>query len=193
MALIQESPGVFVAAGHSSAIGEAELAIIRAAARASPKRRARINTHGDGEDPLHEMIIAIDGHSYIRPHKHPGKSEAFHVIEGDVDIVVFGEDGEIAQFIALGTRGAGRSFYYRISSALFHTLIVRSDIAILHEITNGPFRPSATLFADFAPDDRDIEKAAIYQADLLRRVSTLQREAKPELRYRRRVPMAINP
>jgi cupin fold WbuC family metalloprotein len=192
MALIQQSPEVFVAAGPISAIGEAELAIIRAAARASPKRRARINAHGDSEDPLHEMIIAIDGLSYVRPHKHPGKSEAFHVIEGDVDIVVFGEDGEIAQFIALGTRGAGRPFYYRIPNALFHTLIVRSDIAILHEITNGPFRPSATLFADFAPDDREVEKAAIYQTELLRRVSALEQEAKPECRYRRRLPIAIN-
>src|SRR5690242_10978364 len=71
MALIQESPEVFVAAGPISAIGEAELAIIRAAAKASPKRRARINAHRDSEDPLHEMIIAIDGRSYIRPHKHP--------------------------------------------------------------------------------------------------------------------------
>ena len=142
--------------------------------KASAKRRARINAHPDGEDALHEMIIAIDPSSYIRPHKHPGKSEAFHIIEGEVDIVVFTDDGEIDRIVPLGPPGSGRAFYYRMSMAFFHTLIIRSDILIVHEITNGPFRPSATVFADFAPDDREAEKAAAYQAELLRRVAALQ-------------------
>ena len=174
MALVQKSPEVFLAEGPISAIGESELNALRAAVKASVKRRARINAHPDGEDALHEMIIAIDPTSYIRPHKHPGKSEAFHIIEGEVDIVVFTEEGEIDRIVPLGPPGSGRSFYYRMSTAFFHTLIIRSDVLIVHEITNGPFRPSATVFADFAPDDREAEKAAAYQAELLRRVSALQ-------------------
>ena len=174
MALVQKSPEVFLAEGPISAIGESELNALRAAVKASAKRRARINAHPDGEDALHEMIIAIDPASYIRPHKHPGKSEAFHIIEGEVDIVVFTDDGEIDRIVPLGPPGSGRSFYYRMSSAFFHTLIIRSDVLIVHEITNGPFRPSATVFADFAPDDREAEKAAAYQAELLRRVTALQ-------------------
>ena len=171
MALVQTSPEVFLAEGPISAIGQRELDTLRAAVKASAKRRARINTHPDGDDALHEMIIAIDPASYIRPHKHPGKSEAFHIIEGEVDIVVFTEAGEIDRIIPLGPPGSGRAFYYRMSSAFFHTLVIRSDILIVHEITNGPFRPAATIFADFAPDDREPEKAAAYQLDLLRRVA----------------------
>ena len=174
MALVQKSPEVFLAEGPISAIGESELNALRAAVKASAKRRARINAHPDGEDALHEMIIAIDPTSYIRPHKHPGKSEAFHIIEGEVDIVVFTDEGEIDRIVPLGPPGSGRSFYYRMSTAFFHTLIIRSDVLIVHEITNGPFRPSATVFADFAPDDREAEKAAAYQAELLRRVTALQ-------------------
>ncbi len=82
--------------------------------------------------------------SYIRPHKHPGKSEAFHIVEGEVDIVVFKDDGEIDQVVPLGRPGGGRSFYYRMSKPFFHTLIIRSDLLIVHEITNGPFRPQGT-------------------------------------------------
>jgi cupin fold WbuC family metalloprotein len=174
MALVQKSPEVFLAEGPISAVGKSELDTLKAAVKASAKRRARINTHPDGEDALHEMIIAIDPSSYIRPHKHPGKSEAFHIVEGEVDIVVFKDDGEIEQVVALGAPGSGRSFYYRMSKPFFHTLIIRSDVLIVHEITNGPFRPQGTVFADFAPEDSDTQKAEAYQADLVLRVAALQ-------------------
>jgi len=174
MALIQKSPEVFLAEGPISAVGSSEIDTLKAALKASAKRRARINTHPNGDDALHEMIIGIDPSSYIRPHKHPGKSEAFHIVEGEVDIVVFKDDGEIDQIVPLGAGGGGRSFYYRMSSPFFHTLIIRSDVLIVHEITNGPFRPQETIFADFAPEDSDTEKAEAYQADLVRRVAELQ-------------------
>ena len=61
-----------------------------------------------------------------------------------------------------------------MSNVSFHTLIIRSDLVIVHEITNGPFRPAATVFADFAPEDGDVEKAADYQMELVRRVAALQ-------------------
>lgn len=174
MALVQKSPDLFLAEGPIGEIGENEINTLKAAVKASPKRRARINAHGDGEDALHEMIIAIERTSYIRPHKHPGKSEAFHIIEGEVDIVVFTDDGAIDRIVELGAPGSGRPFYYRMSKPFFHTLVIRSEILIVHEITNGPFRRDATVFADFAPDESETSKAAAWQADLARRVATLQ-------------------
>jgi len=174
MALVQKSPDLFLAEGPIGEIGVSEINALKAAVKASPKRRARINAHPDGEDALHEMIIAIERTSYIRPHKHPGKSEAFHIIEGEVDIVVFTDGGEIDRVIRLGAPGSGRSFYYRMSKPFFHTLIIRSDILIVHEITNGPFRRDATVFADFAPDESETAKAAAWQADLVGRVAALK-------------------
>ena len=174
MTLVQKSPEVFLAEGPIAAVGPAEIAMLKAAVEASPKRRARINAHPDGDDRLHEMIIAIDASSYIRPHKHPGKSEAFHIVEGEVDIVVFREDGEIDRVVELGPPGGGRPFYYRMSDAFFHTLIIRSELLVVHEITNGPFRPSGTIFAEFAPEDRETDKADAYQTELLRRVAARQ-------------------
>ncbi len=174
MSLVQKSPEVFLVQGPVASVGPAELAALKAAVKASPRRRARINAHPDGEDALHEMIIAIDPSSYIRPHKHPGKSEAFHIIQGEVDIVVFGDDGEIERVVELGPPGGRRAFYYRMSTPFFHTLIIRSDQLIVHEITNGPLRSTATTFANFAPDGRDAEQAVAYQADLVRRVAALQ-------------------
>jgi cupin fold WbuC family metalloprotein len=174
MALVQKSPDVFQAEGPISEIGAGEIDTLKASVKASAKKRARINAHPNGEDALHEMIIAIDRTSYIRPHKHPGKSEAFHIVEGEVDIVIFKDDGVIDRIVPLGAPGSGRSFYYRMSKPFFHTLIIRSVVLIVHEITNGPFRPQETIFADFAPDESETGKAEAYQLDLVRRVAALQ-------------------
>jgi cupin fold WbuC family metalloprotein len=174
MTLVQTSPEVFLAQSPIASIGPAELATLKAAVAASAKRRARINAHPGSEDTLHEMIIAIDAASYIRPHKHPGKSEAFHVIEGEVDLVMFDEGGDIDRIVELGPPGGRRPFYCRTSDALFHTLIIRSELLIVHEITNGPFRPETTVYADFAPDERERTLAQAYQAELVRRVAAFQ-------------------
>lgn len=168
MKLIQTSPEVFLAPGPIAEIGASDIAMLREAARAAPKRRARINTHGDGADPLHEMIIALAQDTYIRPHKHPAKSESFHIIEGAVDIVVLDDAGEIVRVVSLSRDG---SFFYRMSRPLFHTLLIRSELLVIHETTNGPFDPAGTVFAAFAPPDTDGAAATAYIAGLEARVA----------------------
>ena len=173
MALVQTSPEVFVAEGPIATIGSADIEVLRQAVRRTPKRRVRINAHPGHDDALHEMIIAIEPGSYIRPHRHPGKSEAFHIIEGDVDIVVFRDDGEIDEIVSLGEKGGARPFYYRMSEPRFHTLIIRSELLIVHEITNGPFSPAGTTYAAFAPAEGD-PAAAGFQAELIKRAASFQ-------------------
>jgi cupin fold WbuC family metalloprotein len=174
MALIQKSPEVFLTDGPIATIGSADIQALKEAVGKTSKRRARINAHPQSDDGLHEMIIAITPDSYIRPHMHPGKSEAFHIIEGAVDIVVFDQAGDIKEVISLGEKGGSQPFYYRMSTPFFHTLIIRSDLLIVHEITNGPFRPGGTLFAEFAPEDTEQESAEAYHAALIRRVEEFQ-------------------
>lgn len=178
MTLVQKSPEVFLAEGPIATIGPQDIALLRQAARQAPKRRARINAHPAHDDALHEMIIAIEPASYVRPHRHPGKSEAFHIIEGEVDIVIFRDDGAIEQIVSLGEKGGTKPFYYRMSEARFHTLVIRSDLLIVHEITNGPFRPEGTMYAAFAPGDDDPAASAAFQADLVERIAAF-RENRP--------------
>jgi cupin fold WbuC family metalloprotein len=161
---------VYLAPGPICALGSEDIALIKAAAMESPKGRARINMHPSADDLLHEMIIAVRKDSYIRPHRHPGKSEAFHLIDGAVDIVVLDDHGDIIEVVPLmaGRMGA---FYYRMSKPFFHTLLIRSDMIVVHEITNGPFVPAATVFADFAPEEGS-SAATGYIAELDVRVRT---------------------
>ncbi len=158
--LIRKSAEVYVTPGPIASIGAEEVEFLRREAAGSPKGRVRINIHPDNADLLHEMIIAIRPDSYIRPHKHPGKSEAFHVVYGEVDIVVFKDDGSILEIVPLAASGAGKAFYYRMSKPYFHTLLIRSDILVVHEITNGPFVKDGSVFGTFAPGE-DAESGVI--------------------------------
>jgi cupin fold WbuC family metalloprotein len=170
MKLTNRGAGVFVMESAISYVSERELAILREAATNAPRRRARINLHLDNADPVHEMIIAIARGSYIRPHRHPGKSESFHLIEGAVDVVVFDDDGAIMQVIALETRHRHAPLFYRMSRPFFHTIIVRSAMLIVHEVTNGPFEPDAADHALFAPQEDDVFGVTAYMSELLKKV-----------------------
>jgi cupin fold WbuC family metalloprotein len=173
--LIHKSPDVFSKEGPITTIGPEDIEILRKAVGQVAKRRVRINIHPSTDDLLHEMIIAIAPSSYICPHKHPRKSEAFHIIEGEVDVVVLDDGGEITDVISLAARGGRHPFYYRMSTALYHSLIVRSDLLVMHEITNGPFRRGDTLYAPFAPDEFDAPAAKAFQIELTKRVAAFIR------------------
>lgn len=121
------------------------------------RKRARICTHPDTTNPLHEMIILHARGAYVRPHRHPGKSESFHVIEGEADIILFDEGGKVENVISMGEKGSGKAFFYRLNQATFHTLLIRSEVFIFHETTNGPFQPGASEFAPWAPLEEDQE------------------------------------
>jgi cupin fold WbuC family metalloprotein len=121
----------------------------------NPRHRVRVCTHRAPESPLHEMLIVHTKDTYVRPHKHLHKSESFHVIQGEMDVVVFDDEGTVTDVLRLGDYRSGRTFYYRMHEPLFHTLLIRSDVVIFHEITVGPFRRRDTVFPTWEPDCED--------------------------------------
>ncbi len=44
------------------------------------RKRVRLCAHPSQDDLLHEMLIVHERSTYVRPHKHPGKSESIHII-----------------------------------------------------------------------------------------------------------------
>lgn len=121
---------------------------LRAMAAASPKQRARICVHKDAGARIQEMIILMNRSTYVSPHRHANKCESFHLVTGKADIVVFGEDNEIEKVIPFSIEHA---FFYRLDSNRYHTIVVRSDFIVFHEVTSGPFIQNATEYAPFAP------------------------------------------
>jgi cupin fold WbuC family metalloprotein len=153
---------VFVADAPIVRFGGEELAFVKRQALANARRRARICAHRSDDDALHEMLIAISADSYIHPHKHTRKVESFHIVAGTVDVVVFEDDGTVADVIELGDASSGRSFYYRLSDSKYHTLLIQGELLVVHEVTNGPFNREETKLAPFAPPEAERDAAREY-------------------------------
>ena len=70
-------------------INKSDIDQLKILSRSNPRKRIRICTHPDIGDNIHEMIIIHASGAYITPHKHIGKSESFHIIEGVLLVVIF--------------------------------------------------------------------------------------------------------
>ncbi|MDB4078028.1 WbuC family cupin fold metalloprotein [Amylibacter sp.] len=143
---------VFMATDEVVRFDSLYVDFVKQNAAKNARGRARICAHRGPLDTLHEMLIAIRSDSYIRPHRHHQKIESFHLVDGSVDVVIFEDDGAIADVVELSTDG---NFYYRLDSPRYHTLLVHSPVLVIHEITNGPFDLNMSDFAPFSPMEED--------------------------------------
>jgi len=146
---------VLAASGPLIEVTRTDIELIKQRAAANQRQRVRICAHLDTQDRLHEMLIVHMRGAYVRPHKHLNKSESFHLIEGQVDVVFFDEAGAITEVFHLGEYNSGGPFYYRLAEARYHTLLIHSEFLVFHETTNGPFRREETVFPSWAPEESD--------------------------------------
>ena len=144
---------VLVSKTPISAVTRADIEALKARALQNARRRIRLCAHQSVEDKVHEMLIVHTKNTYVRPHRHLGKSESFHIIEGELDVVMFREDGSVETVIEMGEINTNKRFYFRLSDSLYHTVVIRSDIAVFHETTNGPFHKIDTVFAPWSSQE----------------------------------------
>lgn len=148
--------------GGNTLLGQQEIDEVVAAALVNGSGRARINAHRSLDAEIHEMVIAFRGGSYVRPHRHRSKRESFHVIAGRIDAVVFDDQGTVKQRLKLGAYGSEFPFYLRSEHNDWHCFVVVSDLALVHETTNGPFRQDDSEFPTWAPNPDDEESIRIF-------------------------------
>ena len=166
MRLTQFNEEVFYSDDKIVKVGPGEIELLKQKARSNKRRRVRLCAHRSTDDKLHEMLIVHTKDAYIRPHKHLNKTESFHLIEGVVDIVIFDDEGAINEVISICNSSPSCLFYYRMSDPYFHTLIIRSEFLVFHEVTNGPFDRKQTVFAPWAPDETDSAAQAAFLKQL---------------------------
>lgn len=147
-------------------IGPMDIQSLKARALNNKRRRVRLCTHKNLDDKVHEMLIVHVKNTYARPHRHLDKSESFHIIEGELDVVIFQEDGSIEAVVEMGDVNTSRHWYYRLSESLYHTVLIRSDIAVFHETTSGPFLTQERVFAPWSPVESMIDEARGYLDEL---------------------------
>jgi cupin fold WbuC family metalloprotein len=138
-------------------IGKEQLGLIKQAAIRDPLKRARLCLHHNHSDKVQEMVIAFCRDSYVRPHRHLNKSESFHVIEGDLAVVFFNNEGNVINRIKMSPCGNGQTFLYRLSSSLWHMVIPLSEFVVIHETTTGPFLKEETENPTWGPVEADAD------------------------------------
>ncbi len=159
--------GVFQAEDLIVHAGPEEIRFLESKLPLSPRKRTRICAHPGPQEKLHEMFIALSKGTYLRPSLHIGKEESLHVLEGEGDYIFFDNKGVIEKVVRLKPYGQGHSFYLRTPPEVWHALVVRSEVLMIHEITTGPFRKEDTVYAPWAPEDTD-PTAAAYLDKLIR-------------------------
>ena len=131
-------------------VSASDLKPVLDAARSNTLRRSRICAHQSDDAAIHEMLICFDRETYVQPHRHRSKRESFHVISGEIEVIYFDDLGSVLRRIRMGTFDSGLPFFLRNETNDWHTVIIHTDSAIIHETTNGPFNSEESEFAPWS-------------------------------------------
>ncbi len=85
---------------------------------------------------------------------------------------MFYDDGMIETDISMGDYASDKIFYFRMNTHVYHTLIIRSDVLVFHETTNGPFNRSDNIFSPWAPREDEVSSVNAFMSDMDVRVNS---------------------
>ena len=126
----------------------------------SPRLRMNHNFHSDPSETVHRFLNVLLLGTYVRPHRHifPPKSETLILLEGELDLITFEDDGAIRSRSRLsGTSGEHRIRGADIGAGIWHTVLVVTEHAVCFEVKPGPWTNNASDkdFAQWAPAETD--------------------------------------
>jgi cupin fold WbuC family metalloprotein len=142
-------------------VGSEALAALVEQARTSRRRRMNFNLHRTPADPIQRLLNAAEPTTYVRPHRHAaGRQELTLVLRGSADILLFGDDGALAERVTLSGDGS----LVEIPGGCWHAAIVRLPGTILLEVKPGPYDAKTDKeFAAWAPAEGEAAGDALRQ------------------------------
>ena len=120
----------------------------------SDRKRSMFNLHTDFNDSIQRMVNVLQPTTYLCPHKHvdPEKFEVFAIIQGELLVLMFDDEGEIINHIILSA--ALGNYIAELPPAIYHTIIPLSVNTAVLEFKEGPYAPlSDKNFAPWAPKE----------------------------------------
>ena len=120
----------------------------------SPRLRQNHNLHFSNASRCHRLLNAVEPASYIRPHRHldPEKDEGFVLMRGRLGIIIFADDGSVAETVLL-SQGTG-NLAADILHGVYHTAVSLETGTVFYEAKAGPYLPLAEdEKAAWAPED----------------------------------------
>ena len=122
-------------------------------AKTTPNGCFRICLHKSIEDPIQQMVIAFSKSTYFMPHRHPNKTESYHILAGRAIVVFFSDDGEIIRTFIMDKDDRKAVQIYRQNGCYWHTIVILSEYAVIHEIVNGPYVKVQNEYVRWAPQE----------------------------------------
>ena len=125
----------------------------------------RLCLHESPEAEHHDMVVVQHVGQCFIPHRHQEREETFHIIEGELGVFIFSEEGEIVVKCRMSAEG---NLIYGIGENLYHAYIPISEMVVFREFKSGPFTSENNFFAPWGPDKDDKEAMQCFVTDLLR-------------------------
>jgi cupin fold WbuC family metalloprotein len=132
----------------------------------SQRHMARLLMHFDHKDPVQEMLIAMDRNCAVMPNCSVGRSESLQVVQGELLLVIFDDNGNVVKRIEMGPTGSDKVFLYRLSSTPWHTMIPLTKMVVVHETLQGPFKQSSEPLPDWIPGDSESLKRFLKEIEM---------------------------
>jgi cupin fold WbuC family metalloprotein len=143
------SETVYSSQGPVVRISSSEIDFLQDVAAKSPSRKARMLLHGSPDNDLHEMLIVHSFGQYIQPHINLDSAKSFLVLDGEMIVVLFNNEGEISNYVKLGVSKGASDFLLRLDDPVFHTVVPVTTTVTFLETVKGPH--TQTHYAPFAP------------------------------------------
>jgi cupin fold WbuC family metalloprotein len=142
----KKSPLVLYPDAGEISFNSSDIAELKALALANPEKKIRFCSHYNPSDLVHEMIIVHTNEYNVIPHMHINRDESIFIIEGQVDLLLFDDNGKVQKVIEMGDLSTSKIFYYKLLKNKVHSFLIHTEILVFKEVTMGPFNSDETIF-----------------------------------------------
>lgn len=136
-----------------------DLKLLADKAAHAARLRAHLNVHASLDAAVQRLFIAMVPATYMRPHRHSEshKWEFFMVLEGQIDLLIFSDTGQVLQRTPM-SRTATRAV--EIPTNTWHAYVCMQPGTLALEVKEGAYIPTAEHdFAPWAPAENTAEAA----------------------------------
>jgi cupin fold WbuC family metalloprotein len=129
-------------------ISNEDLTRLAGQAAQSDRLRTHLNVHDSLEAGVQRLFIATEPGTYMRPHRHPQphKWEFLMLVAGQIDLLLFDDDGTLTQRENLSATAVRA---VEIPPNTWHACSCQQSGTVVIEIKEGAYIP--TPAEDFAP------------------------------------------
>ena len=82
--------------------------------------------HESESSKVHQMVVLEHAHYFYSPHYHDGDAECFMLIDGQLGVITFSDDGNFDS-----SRLLEKHQFYKVGSGVVHAVFPVSDYCIL--------------------------------------------------------------